>query len=156
MKRLSRRFGRSNISSESLSLESIDVGEFEPRLVRLCHAIDHLKQLHEDLTNIPPKIDEWKPPPSFEAAARALGAWLDAHTDPPTASASSILDSIEAASTQLEAERRTGREKILEDIALQRMPISTAQRMLDMLTWADGAVHHVWRMINSLSIASSK
>ena len=39
---------------ESLSLETIDLGHIEPRLVRLCHALDHLMQLHDDLARRPP------------------------------------------------------------------------------------------------------
>jgi len=39
---------------ESLSLETIDLQTVGPRLVRLCHALDHLTELHEDLTRIPP------------------------------------------------------------------------------------------------------
>jgi phosphate:Na+ symporter len=38
---------------ESLSLETLDSGEMDLRLVRLCHAIDHLKRLHEDLQEAP-------------------------------------------------------------------------------------------------------
>jgi hypothetical protein len=30
-------------------LETLDVADMEPRLVRLCHAIGHLKRLHKDL-----------------------------------------------------------------------------------------------------------
>ena len=40
---------------ESLSLETLDLATFEPRLVRLCHALDHLNQLNEDLTRVPPE-----------------------------------------------------------------------------------------------------
>jgi phosphate:Na+ symporter len=140
---------------ESLSLETLDLGALEPRLVRLCHAVDHLKQLHEDLKDVPPLIAEWTPPSGFGAAAQALGAWLEAQKEPPIAIDPDILDAIESASTQLGAERRTGRDEILEDIARQRTPTATAHQMLETLAWADSTVHHVWRMAKSLSIASA-
>jgi phosphate:Na+ symporter len=37
---------------ESLSLETIDLSSIAPRLVRLCHALDHLTELDDDLTNL--------------------------------------------------------------------------------------------------------
>src|SRR5215469_302309 len=46
---------------QSLSLETLDLGAFEPRLVRLCHALDHLNQLHDDLTRVPPDGSGWQP-----------------------------------------------------------------------------------------------
>jgi phosphate:Na+ symporter len=50
---------------QSLSLETLDLGAFEPRLVRLCHALDHLNQLHDDLTRVPP-----------DASRLAASGWL--------------------------------------------------------------------------------
>jgi phosphate:Na+ symporter len=44
---------------ESLSLETTDLSTMEPRLVRLCHALDHLTQLHDDLTSIPSVVGGW-------------------------------------------------------------------------------------------------
>src|SRR5215470_11902774 len=69
---------------ESLSLETLDLGAFEPRLVRLCHALDHLNQLHDDLTRIPPEASDWQVPAGFEDGGRALSVWLDAARDPET------------------------------------------------------------------------
>jgi phosphate:Na+ symporter len=140
---------------ETLSLETLDRGALEPRLVRICHAIDHLKQLHEDLTKIPPPLAALPSPASFGAAARALEAWLETQKVAPTAFDPAILDAIESASVQTAAENRAGREKILEDIALQRTPASTAEKMLETLSWADSATYHAWRMAKSLSIASA-
>src|SRR5215472_256343 len=62
---------------ESLSLETLDLATFEPRLVRLCHALDHLTRLNEDLTRVPPEANEWQAPAGFVEGARALAAWLD-------------------------------------------------------------------------------
>src|SRR5262249_32055348 len=67
---------------QSLSLETLDLGAFEPRLVRLCHALDHLNQLHDDLTRVPPDASGWQPPAGFEKGARALAAWLNTTKDP--------------------------------------------------------------------------
>src|SRR5262249_28305462 len=39
---------------ESLSLETTDLGTIGPRLVRVCHALDHLSELEDDLASIPP------------------------------------------------------------------------------------------------------
>jgi phosphate:Na+ symporter len=47
-----------------------------------------------------------------------------------------------------------GREKILEDIALQRTPMATARAALDTLAWADLALYHSWHVGESLRIAS--
>ena len=107
---------------ESLSLETTDLGTIGPRLVRLCHALDHLTELEEDLTHIPPTAGGWQPPPGYRARARALAAWLDATKDPGAQPAPVIFQALEGSSKQLSAERKTGRDRILEDVALQRMP----------------------------------
>src|SRR5262245_29740726 len=63
---------------ESLSLETTDLGTIGPRLVRLCHALDHLTELDDDLKHMPPSVTDWQPPAGFEAGARALAVWLEA------------------------------------------------------------------------------
>jgi hypothetical protein len=65
-----------------------------------------------------------------------------------------IFKAMEAASKGLADERKTGRDKILQDVALQRTPAETARNGLDMLAWADSAFYHVWRLAESLRIAS--
>lgn len=139
---------------ESLSLETTDLAAIEPRLVRVCHALDHLTQLHDDLRRVPPAVDGWEPPAGFDAGAQALSAWLSASKDPSATPAPPVFDALEAASKQLTVERKDNRATILENIALQRMPIATAWKALDALSWGDGALHHCWRMIEALRIAS--
>jgi phosphate:Na+ symporter len=43
---------------------------------------------------------------------------------------------------------------MLEDVALQRVPISTARAELETLAWANGALYHAWRLAESLRIAA--
>ena len=139
---------------ESLPLETTDLGTIGPRLVRLCHALDHLTELEEDLTHIPPTAGGWQPPPGFRAGARALAAWLDATKDPEAQPAPAVLKALEGSSKQLSAERKTGRERMLEEVALQRMPAAVARAGLDTLGWANAALYHAWRLAESLRIAS--
>src|SRR5262252_9102766 len=110
---------------ESLSLETLDLGAFEPRLVRLCHALDHLNQLHEDLSRVPPEAGGWQPPAGFEEGGRALAAWLDGTRDPEAAPEPTVFEAMEKASKRLADNRRTGRDKILQDVALQRTAAET-------------------------------
>ena len=58
------------------------------------------------------------------------------------------------ASKRLTDDRKTGRDEMLEDVALQRMSADTARNGLDMLAWAEGALYHAWRLTESLRIAS--
>ena len=139
---------------ESLPLETTDLGTIGPRLVRLVHALDHLTELHDDLTRIPPAVSGWQPPAEFEAGARALAEWLDATKDPGAAPNPAIFKAVEDASKRLSAERKTGREKMLEDVALQRTATATARATLETLVWADLALYHAWRLAESLRIAS--
>jgi phosphate:Na+ symporter len=139
---------------QSLSLETLDLGTFEPRLVRLCHALDHLNQLHDDFTRVPQDASGWQPPAGFEDGARALAMWLDTTKDPEAAPGAAILKAMGDASSRLADERRTGRDKILQDVALQRTPPETARTGLELLGWADGAFYHAWRLAESLRIAS--
>src|SRR5215471_3827309 len=140
----------------SLPLETTDLGTIGPRLVRLVHALDHLTELHDDLTRIPPAVSGWQPPADFEAGAQALAAWVDATSDLTATPDPTIFEALEDASKKLSAERRTGREQILEDIALQRAPIATARAALETFVWADLALYHAWRLAESLRIASGK
>src|SRR5262249_21363231 len=112
---------------ESLSLETTDLSTIGPRLVRLCHALDHLTELHDDLRHIPAADSGWQPPAGFEAGARALAAWLQATQDPEAAPDPAILKAVADASKQLGAERKTGRARLLEDAALHRTPSATAR-----------------------------
>jgi phosphate:Na+ symporter len=141
---------------ESLSLETTDLETVGPRLVRLCHALDHLGEIVDDSTRIPPVVIGWQPPAGFEAGAQALARWLGATRDPQATPEPAIFKALEDASKQLNEERKTGREKILEDIALQRTPMATARAALETLVWADLALYHSWRLAESLRIASGK
>jgi len=139
---------------ESLSLETLDLTTFEPRLVRLCHALDHLSQLQDDLTRVPSDARGWQPPAGFEECARALAAWINTTKDPEAPPGAAIFKAMENASNRLADEHKTGRDKILQDVALQRTPAETARSGLELFGWADGAVYHAWRLAESLRIAS--
>jgi phosphate:Na+ symporter len=139
---------------EALSLETLDLTTFEPRLVRLCHALDHLNQLQDDLARVPPGAEDWQPPSGFGEGARVLAAWVDAAKDPEAATRPVLAEAMGDASKWLADERKTGRDKMLQDVALQRMPAETARSGLDMLDWANGALYHAWRLAESLRIAS--
>ena len=141
---------------ESLPLETTDLSTIGPRLVRLCHALDHLTELHDDLTRIPPAVTDWQAPAGFETGARGLAGWLDATKDPSAAPAPAIFKALEDASKQLSAERQGNRAKMLEDVALQRTPAATARPALETLVWADPVLYHAWRLIESLRLASGK
>ena len=141
---------------ESLPLETIDLGTIGPRLVRLCHALDHLTALHNDLTRIPPAVSGWQPPANFKAGAQALVRWLDATKEPEVVPDPTIFNALEDVSKQLSDEWKTSREKMLEDVAMQRTPMATARAALDTLVWADLALYHAWRLTESLRIASGE
>jgi phosphate:Na+ symporter len=141
---------------ESLSLETTDLATIGPRLVRLTHALDHLIQLHDDLTRIPSTVDGGMPTGAFEGGARALAAWLGATGDPEAAPDPAIIAALEDASKRLSAECKNGREKALEDVALQRVPAATARAVLERLAWADNSLYHAWHLAESLRVASGK
>jgi hypothetical protein len=65
-----------------------------------------------------------------------------------------IFKAVETASEQLGTERKTGREKLLEDVALQRTPAATARAALDTLRLADDGLRHAWRLVESLRLAA--
>ena len=139
---------------ESLSLETTDLGTIGPRLVRLVHALDHLSELQDNLTRMPPAAGDWQPPDDFKTAAQALAAWLETTKDPETAPDQAAFQTVELASKQLTTHSKTSREMLLEDIALQRIPAATARAAVETLMWADRALYHAWRLAESLRIAS--
>jgi phosphate:Na+ symporter len=141
---------------QSLSIETTDVRTLGPRLVRLVHALDHLSQLNDDLKRIPPVLNDVPAPAGFEAGAQALNSWHDATKNPEEAPDPAIFKALEAASKQLNEDRKTGRAKILEEAALQRVPMATARAALETLAWADLTLYHSWRLTESLRLASSK
>ena len=63
---------------------------------------------------------------------------------------------LEEASQRLSVERKTARDRTLEDLALQRTPAATARADLETLAWADGTLYHAWHLAESLRIASGK
>jgi phosphate:Na+ symporter len=77
-----------------------------------------------------------------------------ARPHPGAAPNPAIFKEVEDASKRLSAERKTGREKMLEDVALQRTATATARATLETLVWADLALYHAWRLAESLRIAS--
>jgi phosphate:Na+ symporter len=101
-------------------------------------------------------VNGWQPPAGFEAGAQALGAWVDATRDHKATPDPTIFEALEDASKKLSAERKTGREKILEDIALKRAPVATGRAALETFVWADVALDDSWRLAESLRIASGK
>ncbi|HEV2099224.1 MAG TPA: Na/Pi symporter [Stellaceae bacterium] len=139
---------------ESLSLETLDLSTFEPRLVRLCHAVDHLNELHGDLRRTPSSESNWQRPVAFEDTALALRAWLDATKDPEKTSDPAIVSAVASASNQLTAACKIERDRLLAAVALQRTPAETARSGLELLGWADGAVYHTWRLAESLKVAA--
>jgi phosphate:Na+ symporter len=141
---------------ESLSLETTDLSTIGPRLVRLCHALDHLTELEDDLTRIPPTAGDWQHTPAFQAGARALSAWVGATKEPEAQPAPAVFEALEDSSKQLSAERKTGRDRMLEDVALQRMPSATARAGLDTLAWANAVLYRAWRLAESVRIASGE
>jgi phosphate:Na+ symporter len=141
---------------ESLSLDTIDPSGTETRLVRLCHALDHLAELERDLGRAPSRTSGWQSPAVFETGARALASWLDAAKDPGVAPEAAILKAIEDASNQISDERNSGRERLLEDVALQRTPAGAARGGLDALAWAENAIYHAGRLVEALELASGR
>lgn len=139
---------------ETLSLETLDLGTTEARLVRLCHAVDHLKRLDEISRGgaaIPP---DWTPPPSVSAGATSLNAWLSASADPAHAIPADVFDGIASASARLAADRKIERERILESVAVQQLNVSEGDRRLEALLSFDRALYHSWRLIESIRIAA--
>src|SRR5215831_18184175 len=86
---------------ESLSLETLDLTTFEPRLVRLCHALDHLNQLHDDLRQAPPEAGDGPSPAGFEEGAQTLAGWLSATKDAEAAPGPLLFEAIGDASKRL-------------------------------------------------------
>jgi phosphate:Na+ symporter len=141
---------------ESLSLETTDLAMIGPRLIRLCHALDHLTQLHRDLARIPPPGDEEQRRAGFEAGARALATWLAATKAADAAAGPAVFAALEDASRRLTAECQAGRDETLENLALQRTSAATARAGLERLAWADGTLYHAWHLAESLGVASGR
>ncbi len=100
-RRLAEAVQQINHFLESLSFETADLAAIEPRLARVCHALDRLTQLHDDLRRVPPAVDSWEPPTGFGAGAQALSAWLSVSKDSSAMPAPPVFDALEAASKQL-------------------------------------------------------
>jgi phosphate:Na+ symporter len=140
---------------ESISLDTIDPSAMELRLVRLCHALDHLSVLDRGLGRITPAIKGWPPPVSFEVGAHTLTVWLDASSDPNATVDPAVSLAIHEASKRLSEESRTERERLLGDVALKRTPAATARDVLDLLAWADAALYDAWRLAESLQTTAA-
>jgi hypothetical protein len=65
-----------------------------------------------------------------------------------------ILRRIEEASRRLSDESQAERERILQDVALQRIPAARARAALDQIAWATAALYHAWRAAVALMNSS--
>ena len=139
---------------ESISLDTLDPSAMELRLVRLCHAVDHLSALERHLKQIPPAIKGWQPPASFGMAATMLAAWLDASSNPSASVDPAVGLAIQEASRRVREDSGSERERLLGDVALKRTPAATARGALDALGWADGGLSDAWRLAESLQTAA--
>ncbi len=140
---------------ESPSLETTDLSTFEPRLIWLSHALDHLRQLHDNLTRVPRAVGDWHTSAGFEAGG-ALADWIVAAKDPRAAPDLTVLKALKAASKRSSNERRTDRKRMLEDVALQRVRTAAARAALEALACADHTLHHAWRLAESLTLAAAQ
>jgi len=138
---------------EGLRLETTDLATIGPRLVRLTHALDHLRDLHEYLTRIPPPPGR-ELPRAFEFGAGALADWLGSTQDANAPADPAVHAALEDASDRLSVACRRGREATLEDLALQRAPAVEARAALATFAWSDRALYHAWRLAASLRTAA--
>jgi len=138
----------------SISLDSIDPREAEARLVQLCHALDHLTAVDDHLVRMPTTVGRPQLPSAFESVAAALAGWLAATADPAAAPQPAVVAALEDASSQLSAACSSDRDRLLQDLALQRTPAATARASIDALAWADPALHHAWRLADALQASS--
>ncbi len=140
---------------ESLSLETLDTADMEPRLVRLCHVVDHLARLNEDLADPAATASLAASTPAAGAGAQALASWLEALNAPSEGATKRASDAVGAASAQLAQERKTLRADILASVARQQTPAASANETLLALQWADKSLHHAWRITDSLDEAAA-
>jgi phosphate:Na+ symporter len=137
---------------ESLSLETFDLGAIEPRLVRLCHAVDHLARLLVDLRQLPQVDAAWRPPRRLcrrRAGARRLAR---GHARPRGTVQSGDL---RRTRTCLRTARRGTQSRPRSDVGRDRDAANAGcRRVIDTVIWADGALHHAWRLAASLRVAS--
>jgi phosphate:Na+ symporter len=131
---------------ETHALETLDLGTFEQRLVRICHALDHLNRLHVDLIRRP-HVAARLPPPSFPASVQALAAWLDATRDAGPCVEPTVVAAIEDAAHMVAKDCRSNRNKLLEDVALQRISTETTRNTIEALDGpiAPSTTPGVWR-----------
>lgn len=83
-------------------------------------------QLHDDLTRAPP-VGNSVTLPSFAVSRRALATWLDATREPRAPVGPAVVATIEDAARPVAEERPTSRDKVLEDLTLQRVAPETAR-----------------------------
>lgn len=139
---------------ETLSFETLDVGDMEPRLIRLCHALDHLKRLNEILKTGPTIAAGWTPPSSIDSGAQALATWLDAIKNPASVVATKVFDDVSAAASRFAEDRKAERERILETVARRQTTVAIGDERMEALLSADRALYHSWRLIESLRNAA--
>jgi len=143
--------GRIERFMETLSLETLDAAETEARLVRVVHAIDHLKQLQEDLQKPFPETD-LPPLPAADAGASALRQWLS--TPRRERKKAFLLNDIATAATEIQGQRKRKRADILTSVARQQTAAVAAEQELSSLQWSEDALWRCWRLVDSLRVAS--
>ena len=87
---------------------------------------------------------------SLLLTGQTLASWLEATQGPEAVPNAGVLDALEKVSARLREECRAVRERLLEDVALQRVRTPTARAGLEQLAWADSALHHAAGVARSL------
>ena len=155
--RRSMRSARPSSFCNRYRWKPFDLGAIEPRLVRLCHALDHLTRLIDDLQQ-PPEVEAvWRLRPASKAAR---GHSAPGSTPRKTPRHRPILRSSRRSNmprNSLTRNAKRAARRLLEDVAAaanaggdRRAPFSMSSH------WADGALHHAWRLAESLRIASGQ
>ncbi len=123
---------------------NVDDPELTKHRLDLVHAGDHLNRLIRARLDVPfPDADT----PPYIREFQTAYALLD--TDGVTSPAA--LDELRARSQGQADQRRTNREKTLEQTAMGEVSPDTAQDRLLMEAWRDRVAYHAWRCAHHLS-----
>jgi len=126
-------------------------GEPDFRL-NLVHALDHLDQLAMELSRPRQVMATGEATERIAGASTIFESLLNQVLLPDLEDAKEIESAagLAAASAELAAIRREGRDRMLKDTAAGLLPVEQVMQVLDQLRWMDTVGYHIWRTMEHL------
>jgi len=139
-----------------LRFEGTDPKAMSVRRVRLWHALDHLRRLVFDLTELPPDAPASGMVEAMDDAEKSLEMWLSWAGGQSIEGGEAAVEALARCAAQFAEARKTRRAELLVHLGNGDAQPNETMALLEIMRWLDGAYYHAWRLADSLWNAAER